>query len=171
MGVATTLDLNTALGESTGRLSFIWHFPIRPRLALRVLGLWPLVGAQFNADEGRIRMWTFGGAAGVQYGLVSPPASARSFVRPFVGFTLGTRLTLIETSVATSPSSSPRFTPSVGVGVQAGLAYQVSRLVLLFVESGVARDWLLPTVERVGVARDAASALSLNSSVGVMLEY
>jgi hypothetical protein len=167
MGVATTLDLNTALGQSTAHLSFIWHFPLRPRLALRLMAQWPLLGAQFDTDEGHVRLWTFGGAVGVHYSFVPAPA----IVRPFVGLTLGTRLTLIEASSAVLPNSSPGFTPSLGAGVQLGLAYQVARLVQLFVESGATRDWLVPTLDRKGTAHDAASALSLNSSVGVMIEY
>jgi hypothetical protein len=168
MGVAATLDLDTALGESTGHLLFIWHFPVGPRLGVRALGFWPLFGAELQRGDEHVRLWTFGTAVGLQYAFVESPA----VVRPFVGATLGMRLTLTETTtVATSANDATTFTPSANAGLQAGLAFQLSRVVQLFLESGATRDWRIPGVSASGVAASASNAFSLNSSIGAMFEY
>ena len=167
MGVAATVDLDTALGESTGHFLFLWHFPAGPRLAIRALALWPLVGAQFQGDEGRVRMWTFGAAVGLQYAFVESPAP----VRPFVGASVGTRLILTETTPLVTDDGASTFTPSVDAGLSAGVAFRISPVVQLFLESGATRDTPIPGVRRTGAAAAAASALSFNSSIGAMFEY
>ena len=166
--MAATLDLDTALGESTGHFLFIWHFPTGPHLGIRALAFWPLFGAELQRGEERVRLWTFGTAVGLQYAFVESPA----VVRPFVGATLGMRLTLTETTaLAMSSGDSSAFTPSANGGLQAGIAFQISRVVQLFLESGATRDWRIPGVSAAGVAAAAANALSLNSSIGAMFEY
>jgi hypothetical protein len=169
MGVAGTLDLNAALGTSTGDLRFVWQFRVGPHVSVEALMLWPLVGASFQRGDANVRLWNFGTGVGVHYVFVEPPVP----VRPFVGVTLGTRLTLTEITTATTVEndSATVFTPSLNLGLQAGLACRISRFAELFLESGATRDRLVPGLQRTGVPAAAANALSFNSALGVMLEY
>jgi hypothetical protein len=169
MGVAAKVDLDTALGESTGELEFVWHFRVGPHLGIRALMLWPLVGASFTRTDGSVRLWTFGTGVGVHYAFADSPAP----VRPFVGVALGTRLTLVESSAPAMPENDGRtvVTPSLNVGVDIGLAVRIARFAELFFDSGATRDRLVPGIERSGVPEAAANALSFYSAIGAMLEY
>jgi hypothetical protein len=169
MGVAARLDLDTALGESTGELELVWHFRIGPHVGIRARLLWPLVGASFTRADGSVRLWTFGTGVGVQYAFVDRPSP----VRPFVGVALGTRLTLTETSAPATPENDGRtvLTPSLNLGLEVGIAIRIARFAELFFESGATRDRLVPGLERSGVPASAAKALSFYSALGVMLEY
>jgi hypothetical protein len=167
LGVATTLDLNTALGQPSGHLQFIWHFPIDRHLVLRLRALWPLLGEQVMGSGVRIRMWTFGAGGGLGYS----PFRWSAPIRPYLGVTAGVRLALAEISEFSELDSRSSFTPSANLGLQAGLAYALSELIELFVEIEASRDWLAPAVQRSGFERAAADATSLHSSLGVLFEY
>ena len=169
LGVATTLDLNAAVGEPTGHLQVIWFFPSRyeERLVFRIRALWPLVGAQFQTSNAYVRMWTFGAAAGVQYFLVGPT----SRMRPFIGAGAGARLAVLEATSIDSMGGHTSFTPSINVAALAGLSYVVSTHFRLFLEFEGARDRLPPFLSRSGLQADAANSYSFYASLGVTFEY
>ena len=156
LGVATTLDLNAAVGEPTGHLQVIWFFPSRyeERLVFRIRALWPLVGAQFQTSDAYVRMWTFGAAAGVQYFLVGPT----SRFRPFIGAGAGARVAILEATSIDSMGGHTTFTPSINVAALTGLSYVVSTRFRLFLEFEGARDHLPPFLSRSGLQADAANS-------------
>jgi hypothetical protein len=169
LGVAAKLDLDTGLGASTTDLQFVWHFRIGRHLGIRAMMVWPLVGATITSADTSVRLWNFGTGVGLHYAFAALPAP----VRPFVGVGLGTRLTLTQTFAPATPEVDGRtvLTPSLNVGLEVGLACRVARFAELFFDAGATRDRLVPGLARYGVEASAASALSLNSAIGVMFEY
>ena len=166
VGVGSTLELDAAPGGPTGDLQFLWYLPLEWRLALCVRALWPVLGGQFRTGGNDVRVWTFGGAASLQYLFNVGPGR----LRPFVGTSLGTRVALTETTPTTALQSRETFTPSLTLGADAGVRYTLSPLVQLFVEAGVVRGWLVPGIHRASYEEGAANSNSLHASFGVMFE-
>jgi hypothetical protein len=166
VGVGSTLELDAAPGGPTGDLQFLWYLPLEWRLALCVRALWPVLGGQFRTGGNDVRVWTFGGAASLQYLFNIGPGR----LRPFVGTSLGSRVALTETTPTTALQSRESFTPSLTLGGDAGVRYTLSPLVQLFVEVGVVRGWLVPGMHRAAYEEGAANSNSIHASFGVMFE-
>jgi hypothetical protein len=167
LGVATTIEVASAQGQPTGHVAFVWQFPFGPRLSLWARALWPLLGAQFQAEGEEVRLWTIAAGAGLQLALA--PVAAR--LRPFVGLGVGPRLVLTDASGLEPQQSRVGFTPSASVGAQAGLRYTLAPLLHLYLELEAAQNVLLWDRGRARYEAEAANARALHASLGLLFEY
>jgi hypothetical protein len=167
LGAATTLNLDSALGEPTGHVQLLARFPLGPRWAARARGLWPLLGAQLQADGVYCRIWTFGAAVGVERAFAAAPAR----LRPFVAAVVGTRFVLADVAWIETRQAHVSFTPGATIGLQAGARYQIVPRAQLLFELEVADAWALARGGPSRHAREVTSARSAHASLGVLFEY
>jgi hypothetical protein len=165
MGVASTLGFDSTPREPMAHVQFAWWLWLSPGWALRLNMLWPLLGAHMDTDEGRVRMWTFGGSVGLQADLREAPAR----LRPFVSGAIGTRLILTDPDDPGQGGTS--FTPGVDLGVRAGIRYLLAPRVQPFIELETAKGMILNGADKASYQRAAANAVTFYASVGALFEY
>jgi hypothetical protein len=169
MGVGLTLDLAPPRDHPAAHLNFIWYFPIAERWRIQARADWPLLGVDLQSSTGDdVRMWTFGAAVGLLYSIMRSPAR----FYPFVGLSVGNRMTLTEVNSAPQLlQTRTSVTPSATVGGQVGMRVAIHRRVQALAALELARDWMLPSTNRPDYERAAANAFSLHISLGVLFEY
>jgi len=169
LGVATMLDLDRSLGAPMGHLEFIWFIPVSPRVAVRAQTMWPFMGSVLGPNATDVRIWTFGGAVGMQYAFA--PAQARW--RPYAGLSAGSQFLLTDTSGAVAEADKPHapFLPSADLRAYTGLRLTILPRVQLLAEIEATRDWVLHGSSSPDYRNSVANTLAFHSSLGALFEY
>jgi hypothetical protein len=167
LGAATTLNVDSGIGEPTSHAQLMAQVPLSERWAITLTGLWPLLGAQFQTEDQYVRMWTLGAAGGVRLALPRPLAR----VRPFVGLELGARFVLAEAESVETLQSRVTVTSGLSAGASAGLLIQLRPRVHLLLEGRVERLARLPLGARRRYEAQAASGRAAHAALGVLFEY
>jgi hypothetical protein len=167
IGFATTLNLDSGVGEPTSHVQLMGQLPLGERWALWVGGLWPVLGAQFQTEAQVVRMWTVGGSVGLRLRLPTPTDR----LRPFLGIAAGARFVLSDSDDLLSRQSRVVFTPSLTLGGTAGLLWRIRPLVHLVCEVHAAFLRMVPLGVRTGYEMAAARGRAAHAAVGILFEY